>query len=105
MSQEFYRDDTLEGKIYALLAYLSILCIVPLVFKKNSPFVLAHGKQGLVLFICETAVWILSIVIPFLLAPMMCILIGLSLWGVFAAVKGRFVRLPITAAWADKICL
>ena len=41
----------MEGKIFAILSYLSILCIIPLVFKRDNHFVLSHGKQGLVLFI------------------------------------------------------
>ncbi len=105
MPQGFSKEDILDGKMYALLAYLSILCIIPLILKKNNPFVLAHGKQGLVLFIAEVAVWILSIVIPFILAPLTFILMALSFWGLIAVVKGEFVRLPIAAAWADKISL
>ncbi len=105
MPEGFSKNDILDGKIYALLAYLSILCIIPLILKKNNPFVLAHGKQGLVLFIVETAVWILSIVVPGLWAPLMFVLMALSFWGLIAVVKGEFVRLPVAADWADKISL
>ena len=41
-----------EGKMYAVIAYLGILCLVPLLLKKENKFALFHGKQGLVLFIC-----------------------------------------------------
>ena len=105
MPQVFSKEDVLDGKIYALLAYLSILCIIPLILKKNNPFVLAHGKQGLVLFIAQTAVWILSIVLPCLFAPLIFILMALSFLGLIAAIKGEFVRLPVAADWADKISL
>ena len=105
MGQGFSKEDILDGKIYALLSYLSILCIVPLILKKNNSFVLAHGKQGLVLFIAETAVWILSIVFPCLFAPLMFILMALSFWGLIAVLKGEFQRLPLAADWADKISL
>ena len=103
--ENFSKEDILEGKIYAILAYLSILCIIPLILKKNNSFVLAHGKQGLILFITETAVWILSIVVPCILAPLTFILLALSFWGLIAVLKGEFVRLPIVASWADKISL
>ncbi len=105
MSQSFSEENIIEGKIYAFSAYISVLCIIPLILKKNNPFVLAHGKQGLVLFIAQTAVWILSIVVPFLLAPLMFVIFALSFWGLMAAIKGKFVRLPIAANWADKISL
>lgn len=105
MPENFSKQEILDGKIYALLAYLSILCIIPLIVKKDNPFVLAHGKQGLVLFIIQTAVWILSIVIPMVLAPLMFILMLLSFCGLIAVVKGEFVRLPVVADWADKISL
>ncbi|MBI3602014.1 MAG: hypothetical protein HY209_03880 [Candidatus Omnitrophica bacterium] len=105
MPQGFSKKDILDGKIYALLAYLSILCIIPLILKKDNPFVLAHGKQGLILFIVETAVWILSIVVPLLWAPLMFILMTLSFWGLMAVVKGEFTRLPLVADWADKVSL
>ena len=101
MSKERHPSEqqVLEGKIFAILAYLSILCIIPLIVRKNNRFVLTHGKQGLVLFIAETAVWILSIVIPMVLAPLMFILMLLSFCGLIAVVKGEFVRLPIAADW------
>jgi fumarate reductase subunit D len=105
MQQSFSQEDVLDGKIYAILAYLSILCIIPLILKKNNPFVLAHGKQGLVLFIAQTAVWILSIVIPVILTPLMFILFALSFWGLIAVLKGEFIRLPIASSFADKISL
>lgn len=105
MQEDFSRDVILDGKVYALLAYLSILCILPLILKKNNPFVLAHGKQGLVLFISQVAVWILSIVFPFILTPLMFVLMALSFCGLIAALKGELIRLPIVAMWADKISL
>lgn len=105
MSEGFSKEDILDGKIYAILAYLSILCIIPLILKKTNPFVLAHGKQGLVLFVTEVAVWILSIVLPNILAPLTFLLMLLSFLGLIAVLKGEFIRLPIVSNWADKVSL
>jgi fumarate reductase subunit D len=105
MSPDFSKEDILDGKIYSILSYLSILCIIPLILKKNNPFVLAHGKQGLILFVAEVAVWILSIVVPQILAPLTFILMAMSFWGLIAVLKGEFVRLPIVSTWAEKISL
>ncbi len=96
-----------EGKIFALLAYLSILCIIPLVLKKENDFVLSHGKQGLVLFIGEVIIFIISMV-PFLswmLKTGLFILFVLSLWGMIEVLKGRYIKLPIVAEIAEKITL
>ena len=55
--------EILEGKIFALLGYLCILCIIPLVFKKDNSFTLVHAKQGLILFLGEVAVFIIHILL------------------------------------------
>lgn len=94
-----------DGKIFAILSYLSILCIIPLIFKKNNTFVLRHGKQGLVLFVAQAAAFIISIVLPWVLKPIFFASGLLSLWGMIESIRGRFVRLPIVADVADKITL
>ncbi|MBI5144164.1 MAG: zinc ribbon domain-containing protein, partial [Candidatus Omnitrophica bacterium] len=45
--------EVLEGKPFAILSYLWILCLVPLILKKENRFAMFHAKQGLVLFIGE----------------------------------------------------
>ena len=101
----FSKADILDGKMYAVLAYLSIFCIVPLIVKKNNPFVLGHGRQGLVLFVLEAAALVVSIVFPWALRPLLFIFFGLSFWGMVAAIRGVFVELPIIARIADKITI
>ena len=98
-------DDVLEGKMYALLSYLSILCIIPLILKKSNPFVLSHGKQGLVLFVAEVGVFMLSIVIPWAYPVLMFVLMVFSFWGIIAVLRGQTLRLPAVASIADKIVL
>jgi uncharacterized membrane protein len=105
MAEEFKTEDVLEGKLYAVLSYFSILCIVPLLFKKKNTFVLAHGKQGLVLFVGETGVLVLSIIVPGLRDPLLFVLFALSFWGMIAALRGQFLKLPLVSRIADKITL
>ena len=105
MSPSPSKEDILEGKMYALLAYLSILCMIPLILKKKNPFVLVHGKQGLVLFVAEVGVFIFSIISPQLSSPLMFLLMAFSFWGIIAVLRGRTVRLPVAASIADKIVL
>ena len=102
---DFSKADILDGKMYAVLAYLSIFCIVPLIVKKNNPFVLSHGRQGLVLFVAEVATLVISIVFPWSLRPFLFILFGFSFWGMVTAIRGQSVELPVIARIAEKITI
>ncbi len=94
-----------EGKIFAVIAYLGILCLIPLIFKKENKFALFHGKQGLVLFIGEVAISIISI-IPFVGWLVMffgVLLFGvMSLVGIVQALMGNYWRIPVVADLSDK---
>src|SRR5580698_3180398 len=99
----FSKVDVLDGKMYAVLAYLSIFCIVPLIIRKNNPFVLSHGRQGLVLFVAEVATLVISIVFPWCFRPLLFIFFGCSLWGMVMAIRGQGVTMPVISQIAEKI--
>jgi uncharacterized membrane protein len=108
MNEEAREKDIREGKFFAVISYISFLCIVSLVLKKNSKFALYHAKQGLVLFVFEVACFILSII------PLIGWLIGIfgiailslfSVWGILQALMGNLNRFPIISDIADKIIL
>lgn len=101
----FSKADILDGKMYAVLAYVSIFCIVPLIVKKSNAFVLNHGRQGLVLFVAEVATLVVSIVFPWAFRPFLFILFGFSFWGMVMAIRGQLVELPIIARIAEKITI
>ena len=101
----FSKADVLDGKMYAVLAYLSIFCIIPLIVKKNNAFVLSHGRQGLVLFVAEVAALVVSIIFPWAFRPLLFILFGFSLWGMVMAIRGQYVELPVIARIAEKITI
>jgi uncharacterized membrane protein len=97
-----------EGKIFALLAYLSILCIIPLILKKDNKFCLFHAKQGLVLFIAEVAVFVLSVLplIGAIIWRLGVLFFGLlSIWCIVQVLLSRYVRIPLVFELADKITL
>jgi len=99
-------QQILDGKTFALLSYLSILCILPLLFKKDNPFVLKHGKQGLILFLGEVAVFILHIILgQWVLKTGMFLFGVLSFIGLIACLQGRNVELPLVTKLADSITL
>jgi len=98
--------EVLEGKAYAILAYLWILCLIPLILKKDNKFALFHAKQGLILFIGELVVGFIGI-IPFV--GWMILFTGtflfgiLSLAGIVQVLLGNFWRMPVVGEIAEKV--
>jgi fumarate reductase subunit D len=95
----------IEGKVFAILSYLSIFCIIPLLFKKDNDFVLFHGKQGLVIFLGEVAIFILHIIMQWIFRPGMFFLGVFSFIGIIAVLRGKNLELPIVSKLANKITL
>lgn len=87
----------------AVLAYLSVLVIVPLVSgAKNDTFVKFHVKQGLVLLAIEIAGW----VIAFLLGGFVLFLfwpasVVLSVIGIINAATGKMKEIPLVGGFAS----
>ena len=108
MNQRPANDDPqiIEGKVFAILSYLSILCIIPLVLKKDNPFVLSHGKQGLIVFVAEVAVLIVHIILGQWFLRLGIFILGIySFIGIIRVLEGKYVRLYAIADIADKITL
>ena len=47
-----------EEKFFALLSYLSILFLIPLLAKKDNRWIHRHAKQGFILFLAGFLAWI-----------------------------------------------
>jgi uncharacterized membrane protein len=101
-------EDAEKNKIFGILAYIGILCLVPIFAAKDSPFAKYHGNQGLVLFI----VWVVlafaeaflgTIFATFLpgslVSAILSILylgpLALLVLGVMNAAAGKCVPLPV----------
>lgn len=97
-----------DGKFFAVISYISFLCIVSLVLKKDNRFALFHAKHGLVLFVFEVLTFILTI-IPilgwFLKVLGSAAFTLLSLWGALHALHGNLKRIPLISEMADKIVI
>lgn len=98
MEQE--KNDVLDNKVTAALSYISILFIVPLFLKRNSKFCQFHGKQGLIIFIMELLGFV-----PVIGWILFCLALLLSIVGVLRALDGKYWKLPILGAYAEKIDL
>lgn len=97
-----------EGKFFAVISYISFLCVVTMLLKKHNRFAIYHAKHGLVIFVFEVACFVLSI-IPFfgwLIKTFgTVIFILVSLWGVLQALMGNFCKIPVVSKVAHKISL
>jgi uncharacterized membrane protein len=114
-----------EGKIFALLAYLGILCLIPLLAKKDNKFAYFHAKQGLVLFIASIIVFFVLGIGGFIIGMVASMIhaafgaiIGMLftlLWLVFAmglfaiaiigivqSLNGKYWEMPILGKYAQK---
>lgn len=100
--------DAEENKLIAAISYLSILCLVGLLGKKDSIFVQHHAKQGLVLFVIEIGLMVVNI-IPILgqiiwLFGSLAVMV-LAIMGIINAVQGKKVDLPLIGDLAKKVNL
>lgn len=101
------RADIEQNKVYAVLAYLGILFLVPLLAAPNSPFARYHTNQGIILFITSLIIgpasWILGfplafftfgigLALPFILGVGLLVLLIL---GIVNAASGQCKPLPL----------
>ena len=99
--------DVQDNKVMAVLAYLGILVLVPILAAKDSPFARFHANQGLILCIAWFACWIaitfLKAIFPFSFWALFSLLGGLVglgtlvlvVLGIINAVNGEMKELPV----------
>ena len=104
-----------DKTVFLVLSYLGILCLIPLLAKKEDPDIQWHAKNGLALFIAEL-VWVaIRIALIFVRIPMLgcgmatigCIVwigfLALSVIGIVKAVNGQRFRIPVLTDMAEKM--
>lgn len=95
-----------EGKnLIAILSYIGILFLVPLLACNGDAFAQFHAKQGLVLFLTLMAASFIMVI------PILGWLVGfvtyitclvLAVIGIINVLKGKRVPLPIIGKYAEK---
>ena len=104
-SNKTSRDLDVElNKTVAALSYIWILCLVPLLAKKDSEYAQFHAKQGLVLFIVEI-VGSLFFWFPFFGQLLAMVLLIVSVIGVIKTLNGEWWEAPVIFEWSKKIKL
>ncbi len=98
------KKESGDANIIALLSYLGILIIVPILVDKDNEFVKFHIKQGLVLLIVGIATMFIGIVpiIGWLLAPFIllaCLIFAII--GIINVLGKKKKELPIIGKYAN----
>ena len=97
-----------EGKFFAAVGYIFVLCFVPLILKKDNKFAQFHGRQALVLFIFEVAAAIIKSVpvIGDVVFSFAYVVFGIaSLLGVIRVLMNEYWEIPVIGNIANKITL
>ncbi len=92
-------NDAEENKLWAVIGYFGLLCLIPLLAKKDSAFAQYHAKQGLVLTIVA---FVLGF-IPFVNLLAWIVTLILFIIGIMNALNGKMAPLPVIGQYADKI--
>ena len=95
-------SDVEKNKVYAILAYLGILFLIPMLAAKDSPFAQYHAKQGMVLLIAEVilsvAGWVLALVWFFgwwMVDILWLVCVVFAILGIINASNGKMQPLPV----------
>lgn len=94
--------DANNEKVMAILAYLGILVIVPILVAKDSEFVQYHANQGLVLFIAEIILFAIGIIpiLGWLISFLGSLgVIVLAIMGILNAVNHKKEPLPLIGGY------
>ena len=97
--------DIEENKIIAALSYVWILCLVPLLLKRDSKFAQFHAKQGLVLFIIEVFASFFLMWLPVVGQLVALALLIISVVSFVKALSGEWWKIPYLYEWSKKINL
>lgn len=100
----FDSADIEKNKHIAVLSYVWILCLVPLLGKRDSEFAQFHAKQGLVLFAAEI-IASLFVWFPIFGQLIMIGLLVVSVIGIVKTLNGERWEIPVIYDWSKKIKL
>jgi len=95
-----------ENRVLAILSYIWILCLIPLLLKRKDAFVHHHAKQGLVLFIFEILLMVVGVIplLGWLIAFLGWILsVILAVMGIINVLAGKKWEMPVLGKYAEKL--
>lgn len=88
--------------VIAILSYLHILVLVPILLSKKNNFIYYHAKQGAALMV----VWVVALFTFYLPAIFWLFFLYIAIciiYGIVNVFLGREKPLPLIGRWAEKI--
>ena len=92
-----------DDKLWSILAYIPILCLIPLLQEETSSDLRLHARQGVVLMLLEILICVLLIpgVTNLLFSVGLVICIVVALIGAFNASQSKYWRIPVISDIAE----
>ncbi len=81
-----------DEKILAIMSYIPVICLIPVMQKERSVFVANHARLGFALFLVEILALLLRLRIIWDILIFLCIC--LALLGIFMVLKGKSYSVP-----------
>ena len=94
-----------QANAMAIISYIGVLCLIPILMKKKDEFISFHAKQGFVLFIAEVITWIVFSIIPFLWFfgnILSLVWFVLSIIGIVNVLNKEKKEIPLLGKFADR---
>lgn len=104
------QGDVQQNKALAIIGYLGILFLVPMLAAPKSQFAQFHARQGMILFIAEVILFVLVWILTFVTLGLGAILMPIAwiisiIWailGIVNASKGEMKELPVIGKFAGQ---
>lgn len=108
-----------EDKVFASLAYVSILFVVPLILRHDEPTVHFHAKQGMLVFAAEVVVWFVLFILESFVTALSpsntlgivsalgglawLLFVAVSLISIYFIFRDKKWKIPFLSRFADKV--
>lgn len=91
-----------ESRMYAAMAYLLILLVVPWLARREDPYVNWHIRQGLVVFIALIAAIVAAAWVPSVGGILVLLLLIGNVVALVMALQGRRWKVPLLGLLVDQ---
>ena len=89
-----------DEKVLAVLAYIPLICLIPLLQKERSEFVTKHARLGFALFLVEILALLLRFRIIWDIILFLCVCF--ALFGIYKVLRGKMYDLPFLSDLFEK---
>ena len=94
--------DIDEKKMYAALCYVGVLVLVPLLIKKEDPYINWHIRQGLVVLGLTVVSLLMLAWVEALGSLLFVVVMTANVIALVQALLGKKWKIPVIGSWADR---